>query len=52
MVQGENECSFGMVTIAGTGGRGERGEEQREALGDEVIGRLSWFPYKAPTIAL
>jgi hypothetical protein len=28
--------------------RGRRGGE----LGDEVIGRLSWFPYKAPTIAL
>ena len=46
MFQGENECSFGMDTIAAARGRG--GGE----LGDEVIGRLSWFPYKAPTIAL
>ena len=47
MFQGENECSFGMDSTAGArGGRGGR------ELGDEVIGRLSWFPYKAPTIAL
>jgi hypothetical protein len=39
MIQGENECSFGMDR--------EEGE-----LGDEVIGSLSWFTYKAPTIAL
>jgi len=45
MFQGENECSFGMDTIAGA-------KEGGGDLGDEVIGRLSWFPYKAPTIAL
>lgn len=44
MFQGENECSFGMDTNARARAGGE--------LGDEVIGRLSWFPYKAPTIAL